>query len=110
MTVMPSAPTPTVPACDTRTRGGTLNEVTSCALCGLWQSTQVAWRLLLSTAASLASCWLLPLGKGWLILLYSAKTLGAAGERFDPMLWQDVQADSFCPRSRRTAPGALCGA
>ena len=27
-------------------------------------------------------------GKGWLILLYSAKMLGAGGEIFDPPLWQ----------------------
>ncbi len=43
---------------------------------------------------------------------YSANTLayGAIGETFVPPLWQEMQSCSFCPRSNRVGPLALCGA
>ena len=57
---------PTTPDCEMRIAGGgsESRDLRSDA-CALWQSTQVAWRLLFSTAGSAASCGLLPAGSGW---------------------------------------------
>ena len=41
--------------CDTRITGAAGEPSTGCALCPLWQSTHVAWRLLFSSASSVAS-------------------------------------------------------
>src|ERR1022692_4963672 len=95
-----------------RTRGGGGNTPTGLDECPLWQSTQVAWRLLFSSTLSAASCGLVVAGNGCPILgaAYSAKTLGGAGDINVPPLWQAMQSCSFCPRSRRAGPWALCGA
>src|SRR5450631_1890607 len=80
-TVMPSnALIPCTPDCDARKVGGGPNTVTWLEACALWQSVQVAWRLLNSTAGSAASCPLFPEGSGCPVLVISVITLGAAGE------------------------------
>src|ERR1035437_2705654 len=94
--VVPSALTPAIPDCDTRIDGGSrfVNEATWNAEWALWQSTQVACRLLLRTTfcpiRSSAASWLfVPCGKGWPTfpaLVYSANTFGAAGEILAPPL------------------------
>src|SRR5690242_19633206 len=63
MMLTPSAATPETPLCETRIVGGCrfANDATAYAECPLWQSTQVAWRLLLrttfcATRSSGASC------------------------------------------------------
>src|SRR5262249_31831810 len=102
-TVSPSpALIPTTEACEERSAGGEANVVTGVELCGLWQSTQVAWRLLLRTALSARSWTFVPVAKGWLpAFANSAKTFGATGETLEPPLWQARQACSSFPRSRR---------
>ena len=51
--VIPSlAEIPFTPVWDGRMSGGGVNVVTCCAPCGLWQSAQVAWRLLFRRIAS----------------------------------------------------------
>src|SRR5579859_7292161 len=57
-TVTPSvALIPIAPDCDGRNVGGSVEEkeLTCIEACGLWQSTQVPWRLLFSNGASPAS-------------------------------------------------------
>src|SRR5579863_3016575 len=99
--------------CETRMSGAGGKTATGWEPCGLWQSTQVACRLLLSSVFSAASCGLAALGKGWPILgaAYSENTLAncTIGEMLEP-LWQAMQSCSFWPRSRRAGPVALCGA
>src|SRR5271167_46451 len=108
--VMPSdALIPATPFCETRTAGGGGKVVTCCDPCPLWQSAQVACRLLLSSTSSVASWVLFPAGKGCPTLENSAKTLGMAGVRFVPPLWQPTQSCSFGPCSNRAGPSALCG-
>src|SRR6266568_331104 len=112
--------TPETFVCDALISGASPNEVTCLEACGLWQSTHVAWRLLLSTTDSAASCELLvvPAGNGWPIFANSDDTSGAAGERFDPPLWHVVQlwvvassagAAGDAGLSSRVDPNALCG-
>src|ERR1019366_3234744 len=94
-----------------RMSGGGGNMPTACEPCPMWQSTQVAWRLLLSRVFSAASCGLVDVGNGWptLGVAYSENTFGAGGETFDPPLWQAMQSCSFEPRSSRAVPLLLCG-
>src|SRR5947209_8003911 len=111
-TLVPSlALMPIVFFCDTRISGAEGNASTGWEPCPLWQSTQVAWRLLLSSVSSAASCGLVEVGNGcptrgdW----YSTKTLvkGAMSTLVGP-LWQEMQACSSWPRSRRAPEPALC--
>ncbi len=76
-TVTPSvALMPATSFCETRISGGGGKTPTAWDPWPLWQSTQVAWRLLLSRALSAASCGLVELGNGCPIFgeAYSAKT------------------------------------
>src|ERR1039458_6165574 len=95
-----------------RINGGGGNTPTWLDECALWQSTQVACRSLFSSVFSAASCGFVVMGNGCPTLgaAYSAKTLGGAGEIFVPPLWQAMQSCSFCPRTNRAGPWALCGA
>src|SRR5579862_3781417 len=96
-----------------RISGGTGNVRTCSEACALWQSTQVAWRLLLSNTPSAASWALVEEGIGWPTLgdAYSGAMLAL---RFIPEtlvepLWQTRQSCSSAPRSNRAGPAALCG-
>ena len=91
--------------CEIRISGAGGNTPTGSDPCALWQSTQVAWRLLFSRALSVASCGFVEAGKGCPTfgVAYSANTFayGAIGETFAPPLWQEMQSCSFWPRSNR---------
>ena len=114
-TLVPSlALMPATSFCEMRISGGGGKTPTGSDPCALWQSTQVAWRLLLSNMLSAASCglveagkWMPDLGRGVL-----CKHIGVGRHRRDvrPPLWQAMQSCSFCPRSSRAGPLALCGA
>src|SRR2546422_593915 len=108
--VMPStALIPAVPFCDARIAGGLLNAVVCWDACGLWQSTQVACRLLLSSADSARSCRLLVEGTGCApVFANSPYTFKVAGWVFEPA-WHAMQSCSFTLRNRRAGPEALCG-
>src|SRR5215472_6435395 len=91
---MPSnALTPVANCCGGRIAGAALNVVSGLPAWALWQSTQVACRLLLSTGASAASCTFVPEGRGWLTFTTSAMMFGAAGDKYVPPAWQVKQ---FC--------------
>ena len=89
--------------------GGTLNDVTCCEPCAVVAIDTSRMPIVIQHRhfpRHRAGCcrW----EDGWLILLYSAKTLDAAGEMFDPPLWQAMHSASLVPRNRRCAPAALC--
>src|SRR5882762_2696302 len=108
-TVCPSdALIPTTEVCEGRIAGGAANDVTGSDPCGLWQSTQVACRLLLRTASSFRSWILVPDANGCPIFENSKKTFGATGEKLKPPVWKARQACSSVPRSSRAGPVALC--
>src|SRR3954447_21124780 len=67
--------------CETRMIGAAGEPSTGWALCPLWQSTQVAWRLFFRSASSVASCGLLEVGNGCPTLppSYSPSTFWVVG-------------------------------
>src|SRR6476469_6250700 len=81
-----------------RSSGGAGNNPTGSDPWALWQSTQVAWRLLLRSVFSVASGVWVETGNGCptLGVADSANTLalGVMGEMFAP-LWQAIQSCSF---------------
>src|ERR1700732_2612703 len=90
--VMPSrALTPIAPACGGRIPGAAENCNSGFDRCALWQSTQLACRLLFSSGTSAASWKLFPEGTGWLTFATSALMLGNAGDKKVPPPWQVMQ-------------------
>src|SRR5215468_9755445 len=79
--VVPSVSlTPSVLFCDGRGAGGSVNPAVCSDACGLWQSTQVACRLLFNSADSARSCKLFAEGAGCdPTFANSAYTLRSAG-------------------------------
>src|ERR1700722_8260768 len=90
--VMPSrALTPIAPACGGRIPGAAENCNSGFDPCALWQSTQLACRLLFSSGTSAASWKVLPEGKGWLPFATSAMMFEIDGHKYVPPPWQIMQ-------------------
>src|SRR5664280_1579016 len=106
LTIEPLASTPSTPTSAPPALGRIA--LASLAACGLWQSTQEAWRVVRFNGFSAASCSELVVRTGCTLAL-----LNSCDRSFPPMppLWHTRQLSSaWANRNRRWCVPAACGA